>query len=182
MKPKLFVFILGFIVGLLVALTVPPLIESWLPAGLTGAKSATTGQVVAKRLQEDRLLLTIESEDGAVLATFKERVPEIDLLVEKGDQVTLGITRYEPFVEDPKILGVKKGPAEGPIGDGGPTGETLEGLPEPPAASPGDGAPAALTEPSEPSERTDERTEGEAATLPPMGPAVEDEPQEPPPR
>ena len=64
--------------------------------------------MVAKRLENDRLLLTVESEDGAVLATFKQRVPEIDLLVDTGDHVTLGITSYEPFVEDPKILGVKK--------------------------------------------------------------------------
>lgn len=192
MKPKLFVFILGFIVGLLVALVVPPLIESWLPPGLTGARSATTGEVVAKRLQEDRLLLTIESEDGAVLATFKEKVPEIDLLVEVGDRVTLGITRYEPFVEDPTILGVKKGPAEGavpglpegPPEEGAPVGEILEGEPGEPAPGAGEGLSEEPTEAS----ASAEETEGESPTLPPMGPAVqneeseENEPQGPPPR
>jgi hypothetical protein len=112
MKPKLFVFILGLIVGLLIGLVGPPLLNQVLPEGLSRAKSATTGRVVAKRLQEDRLLLTIESEEGAVLATFKQRVPEIDLLVETGDRVALGITSYEPFVEDPEIVSVKKGAGE----------------------------------------------------------------------
>lgn len=173
MKPKLFVFILGFIVGLLVALAVPPLLESWLPAGLVGGESTTTGQVVAKRLQEDRLLLTIESKDGAVLATFKEKVPEIDLLVETGDRVTLGITRYEPFVDDPKILGVKKGPGEEAV-------DLPEDLTTPPA-EPGEGE-AVGAEPSEGDEASEstEGAEANAPTLPPMGPPLEDEGEPPP--
>lgn len=112
MKPKLLIFILGVIVGLLLAILGQPVLNALLPEDWGGGAQETTGQVVAKRLQGDRLLLTLESEDGAVLATFQQRVPEIDLLIEEGDRVTLGITSYEPFVEDPKVLGVKKGPKE----------------------------------------------------------------------
>ena len=43
MKPKLFIFILGVIVGLLVAFFVPPVIQGWLPEGMSGGKSATQG-------------------------------------------------------------------------------------------------------------------------------------------
>jgi hypothetical protein len=35
-------------------------------------------------------------------------VAEIDLLVAVGDTVTLGVSRYEPFVEDPSFRGVRK--------------------------------------------------------------------------
>lgn len=112
MKQKLLIFVLGVIVGLLLAILGQPVLNALLPEGWGGGAQATTGQVVAKRLQDDRLLLTLESEDGAVLATFQQRVPEIDLLIEEGDRVTLGITSYEPFVEDPKVLGVKKRPKE----------------------------------------------------------------------
>lgn len=176
MKPKLFVFILGFIVGLLVALVVPPLLESWLPPGFLGGKGGTVGQVVAKRLQEDRLLLTIESEEGAVLATFKERVSEIDLLVDKGDRVTLAITSYEPFVEDPRILGVKKGPE----GVGAEAGEMAEELPGPAAEGPEGGEPGELAEPAEASDEAEGEAVGEEVTLPPMGPPLEDQAEEPP--
>jgi hypothetical protein len=43
-----------------------------------------------------------------MLATFTERVAEIDLLVAPGDTVTLGVPRYQPFVENPSFEGVKK--------------------------------------------------------------------------
>ena len=173
MKPKLLIFILGVIVGLLVAYFVPPVIEGWLPEGMGGAKGATQGVVVAKRLEQDRLLLTVESGDGAVLATFKQRVPEIDLLVDTGDHITLGITSYEPFVEDPKILGVKKAKGAMP----GETGDETVKAPEMGADGAGEAEAGAETETG----NSSEAGEGSGAvTLPPMGPPLEDEPQKPP--
>lgn len=182
MKPKLFIFVLGVIVGLLLAFFVPPVIQGWLPEGMGGAKSTTTGVVVAKRLEKDRLLLTVESSNGAVLATFKQKVPEIDLLVDKGDEVTLGITSYEPFVEDPKILGVKKadqkkadqslsgeaGTEAGAESGMGSNGAGAAGKAPEAGAAAGDGAAPEAGEGS-----------GDKA-LPPMGPPLEDEPGKPP--
>jgi hypothetical protein len=37
-----------------------------------------------------------------------ERVAEVDLLVDRGDTVTLAVPRYAPFVEDPVIARVRK--------------------------------------------------------------------------
>jgi len=175
MKPKLIVFVLGVIVGLLLAFFVPPLIQGWLPEGMTGAKSATTGTVVAKRLEQDRLLLTIESADGAVLATFKQRVPEIDLLVDKGDRVTLGITTYEPFVEDPKILGVKKADQAMPAASEPTPGASAEG-----EGTMKPGPEVGASPSSEPATESESGDGSGDVSLPPMGPPLEDEPSQPP--
>jgi|GEM_PF-961070 len=172
MKPKLFIFILGIIAGVLGAVLLPPLVQNWLPEGMRGGESATAGVVVAKRLENDRLLLTIESADGAVLATFKQKVPEIDLLIDTGDKVTLGITTYEPFVEDPKILGVKKG-KEDMLGAA--EGENAAG-----AKGAADQSPESSME-TEGGEKPEAGNGSEDMTLPPMGPHLEDKQQSPPP-
>lgn len=173
MRPKLIIFILGVIAGLLIAFFVPPLVQGWLPEGMTGAKSATNGVVVAKRLEDDRLLLTIESADGAVLATFKQKVPEIDLLIDTGDDVTLGITSYEPFVDDPKILGVKKAkapkPSEGGMQPAAPGAEAGHPM----------GADAANGSAAAPGEEPTAEGGSDDVTLPPMGPPLEDEQKTP---
>ena len=41
-------------------------------------------------------------------AISPSHITEIDLLVEIGDTVTLGLRAYEPFVEDPVIKAVMK--------------------------------------------------------------------------
>jgi hypothetical protein len=60
------------------------------------------------RAREGRLLLKLETSGGVLLATFTERVEEIDLLVEVRDQVTLRVTRYQPFLTDPRLDRVVK--------------------------------------------------------------------------
>ncbi len=182
MKPKLFIFVLGLIVGLLVAYFVPPLVQGWLPEGMGGGGGATNGLVVAKQLEQDRLLLTIESNDGAVLATFRQRVPEINLLVDRGDQVTLGITSYEPFVEDPKILGVKKADMLKP-GAGADLGTERSGMspaPQGDGTELGNGATMGAGDDSQGAEKGDAAAgDGSDAPLPPMGPPLEDQPNKP---
>lgn len=108
MKVKIALFLAGVLVGGLLAALFRPLIEPAVRNVLNIEEASTEGRVVAKRMEGERLLLTVDGEEGTVLATFTSRVPEIDLLVEEGDQLRLGVDRYEPFVEDPDVLAVHK--------------------------------------------------------------------------
>ncbi len=150
MKGKLLLFVLGLVLGAVLAVVAKPLLLPRMPEFLRGKAKATQGRVVAKRLQGDRLLLTVDASEGAVLATFTQKVPEIDLLVDDGDLVTLDLPAYEPFADNPTIRAVKKkrmGEPEAPAGattappaagEGGATAEQAQ--PEAPPPALGEGA------------------------------------------
>ena len=59
--------------------------------------------------------MTVTTAHGTILATFKKQVPEIDLLVEERDSVTLDVRQYEPFVNDPPVLKVDKHNLQKPV-------------------------------------------------------------------
>jgi len=101
-------FLIGVAIGVTGTLLVPRYLGSYLPAGLGGGGETLEGPVLGKRQEEGRLLLTVDAQQGAALATFSERVAEIDLLVDVGDTITLGVTGYEPFIDDPAFRGVRK--------------------------------------------------------------------------
>lgn len=101
-------FLIGVAIGVTGTLLVPRYLGSYLPAGLGGGGETLEGPVLGKRQEEGRLLLTVHALQGAALATFTERVAEIDLLVDVGDTITLGVTGYEPFIDDPAFRGVRK--------------------------------------------------------------------------
>lgn len=105
-------FLLGLGVGVAAALLLPPLMTDYfgpgLPEFLGGTGEIVSGPVLGKRVEDGRLLLTVDAEQGAILATFSERVSEIDLLVSENDTIRLGVSRYQPFVNDPEFLGVRK--------------------------------------------------------------------------
>lgn len=115
----LLAFLLGVALGAAVALFAPRFLGPYLPASIAGGGETVEGEVLGKRLEGERLLLTVETPRGAVLATFRDRVAEIDLLVEEGDSVALGLGRYRPFVDDPDVEGVRKAAAR--------TGRATEG-------------------------------------------------------
>jgi hypothetical protein len=96
------------------------------------------GEVRRKLKEADRLLLTVLTPDGAVLATFRRRVTEIEVLVKEGDLITLAIDRYEPFIENPEIARVREPRATA-------DGDERARRPEPtaPPASPPQAAPPA---------------------------------------
>ena len=100
------VFLIGIAIGVTGTLLAPRYLSPYLPAGLGGGGETLEG--LGKRQEEGRLLLTVAAVQGAVLATFSERVAEIDLLVDVGDTITLGVTGYEPFIDDPAFRGVRK--------------------------------------------------------------------------
>lgn len=113
----LLTLLVGLAVGVSGTVLAPRLAGPFLPQAIRGSVQSVEGKVVAKRREQERLLLTILTAQGALLATFKTRVAEIDLLVEQGDTVTLALRRYDPFIEDPTIQRVRKGePAGEPRG------------------------------------------------------------------
>jgi hypothetical protein len=131
------VFLIGIAIGVTGTLLAPRYLSPYLPAGLGGGGETLEGPVLGKRQEEGRLLLTVAAVQGAVLATFSERVAEIDLLVDVGDTITLGVTGYEPFIDDPAFRGVRKA-AQAPALARPPAtepGTMIEGAPEgvPPA-------------------------------------------------
>jgi hypothetical protein len=103
----------GLLIGIAGTLFLPPLLRPYLPDSLRGSQELAIGPVLAEQREADRLLLTVQAEQGAMLATFTERVAEIDLLVGVGDTVTLGVSRYQPFVENPTFEGVRKADSTG---------------------------------------------------------------------
>ena len=98
----------GIVVGVLGTVFLPRLADPYMPAALRGAQQEVAGIVEAKSAKEDRLLLTIGSEAGAMLITYSRNVAEIDLLIDVGDSVVLVVDEYAPFVDDAKIRRVMK--------------------------------------------------------------------------
>lgn len=110
----LLVLLVGIAIGVAATVYGPGYVEPLLPWVGKSAKGGIEGQVTQKRLERDRLLVTLKASEGMILVTFREKVPEIDLLVEKGDMVTLKIKGYRPFVDDPGINMVRK-PEQKPV-------------------------------------------------------------------
>lgn len=114
------VLLVGIGLGVGAAILIPQLARRYLPEAVVGTRPVVEGTVLDKERTADRLLVTVETTDGAVLITFKKRMPEIDLLVQRGDVITLGLGRYEPFVEDPDVQRVRKpGRTRPPANDAG---------------------------------------------------------------
>jgi hypothetical protein len=97
------------------ALLVPRYVTPHLPPALGGGLVTVEGNVLDKQRESGRLLLTLDSERGAMLATFRDRISELDLLVGPGDRVTLAMREFRPFVDGPRLVGVQKGEWEGRV-------------------------------------------------------------------
>jgi hypothetical protein len=104
-----FIFIIGIAIGVSGTYLGPDLLRPYLPEIVQGKSVTLEGTVVSKELKQNMLLLTIDTDRGALLATFKKKVPKIELLVNEGDSIEFMLRKYEPFVEDPSIKKVKMG-------------------------------------------------------------------------
>lgn len=163
MKSKLPMLLLGMLLGAVGAGLLPRYVAPHLPAALRSTEDDVPGAVVRKQKEDQRLLMTINTSEGAALVTFTDRLEEIDLLIQEGDEVTLALRGFEPFVKDPQIRRVRKPEAAaGALGDA--SEPPLEAEPDPampasePVTEPGG---AELQEwPEEPVE-SDEPTAGE---------------------
>lgn len=101
-------FVLGVGLGLSGPMLASRYVDPYLPTYLKQTIHPLEGSVTHKQHQQDRLLITITTQDGTILATFQQQVPEIDLLIQERDLVTLDVRQYEPFVTDPPVLRVTK--------------------------------------------------------------------------
>ena len=100
--------LIGLAAGVGGTVAAPRLLAPYLPDSLMGSREILSGPVLAEERTGDRLLLTIATEPGALIASFTRRVDEIALLVDPGDIVTIAVSDYEPFIENPDIEGVRK--------------------------------------------------------------------------
>lgn len=110
-KKKKTRFFSGLVVGFLMGAAAVALAPQWWDAHIPESlqpRGVVEGAVSEKSAEKDRILLKLTTDEGVLLATFTERLEEIELLVETGDRVTLGVPRYEPFLENPSIERVRK--------------------------------------------------------------------------
>ncbi|WP_447962150.1 hypothetical protein [Nitrospira sp. Ecomares 2.1] len=102
------VFFLGLGLGLSGPLLASRYLDPYFPTFLNESLHPLEGSVIHKQREQNRLLVTITTQNGTVLATFQQQVQEIDLLIKERDLVTLDVRQYEPFVNDPPLLRVIK--------------------------------------------------------------------------
>lgn len=162
--------IAGIVIGVLGTVFLPDLLAPYLPDALRPAEEQVAGIVEAKSTEGDRLLLTVGSESGATLVTFREDVAEIDLLVSVGDSVRLAVDEYAPFIDDARISRVMKprdwraGPAYATPADTTPLGSDT--VPAQMADTTAPGTPDAVTD-TDDTMSTETETPEAADTAPP---------------
>jgi hypothetical protein len=108
-KPSRFPpFVLGLILGILCMIYLPKYVQPYLPESIAGKETVLKGTVLVKEKKGDALLLTVSTPEGALLATFKQKTREVDLLIKEKDEVQFTLPNYTPFIDNPKIIRVVK--------------------------------------------------------------------------
>jgi hypothetical protein len=97
-----FWFVVGIIFGIAGTIFVPQWAAPYLPDFLGGG-ARVEGEVLDKVTEADRILVKVTTTEGLILATFTQHLAELDLLVQPGDSITLGLDGYEPFVANPPV-------------------------------------------------------------------------------
>ena len=83
----------------------PYLPEAWRPT-----QTLIVGEVVQMVEREAQVRLVVDTEWGALLATFSDEAAErVRLLVDEGDEVAFVLATYQPFLENPEVARVVKG-------------------------------------------------------------------------
>ncbi len=101
-------FILGLVLGILAVVFLPGYVRPYIPDWAAGKTTVVKGTVTAKQKKDTALLLTVNTPDGVLLATFTRKVDEINLLVNEKDTLEFTLAKYTPFIDDPKIIRVLK--------------------------------------------------------------------------
>ena len=100
-------FLVGVAVGIGAANRGPTLIAPYLPKAVSGVGNQIEGQVVRKQRDGNRLLVKIATAQGPMLVTFTQKAPDLDVLLDNGDTLTLVTPGYATFVDDPIVDHVK---------------------------------------------------------------------------
>ena len=109
-KPSFFFpLLVGIVAGVLGTIYGPGYARPYFPEWIMGKTTIVKGTVEAKQKKENVLLLTVGTPEGVLLATFKKKVDEINLLVNEKDTIDFTLPKYMPFIEDPGIVRVIKG-------------------------------------------------------------------------
>jgi len=101
-------FVFGLILGILCTIFLPKYVRPYLPESIMGKAIVVKGTVIAKQKKANTLLLTVNTSQGALLATFDKKVDETNLLINEQDTIEFTLPKYLPFIEDPKIIRVVK--------------------------------------------------------------------------
>ncbi len=97
-------FILGFLSAVVVDLVAPELLTPYTQKFIPASQiESVKGTVTKKERDANRLLMTLSTPKGVILATFTQKINEIDLLVAEGFATTIRLRTYSPFVENPVI-------------------------------------------------------------------------------
>lgn len=106
-------FILGFLSAVIVDLVAPELLDPYTRQFIPSAQiESVRGTVVKKERDSNRLLMTLSTPKGVLLATFTQKLDELDLLVAEGYTTTIRLRSYSPFVENPVIERVEASTAD----------------------------------------------------------------------
>jgi hypothetical protein len=106
-------FILGFLCAVVVDLVAPELLEPYTRQFIPASQiESVSGRVVKKERESNRLLMTLSTPKGVLLATFTQKIEEIDLLVAEGYTTTIRLRTYSPFVENPVLERVEASTAD----------------------------------------------------------------------
>ena len=95
--------LVGLAIGVGGTILLPSAIEPYLVSALRAPRRFVEGQVIGKQREQGHVLVKVQTEEALILATFTKKVPEIDLLVEQGDSISLALANTGPFVDDPVI-------------------------------------------------------------------------------
>lgn len=97
-------FILGFLSAVIIDLVAPELLDPYTRQFIPSDQiESVRGTVVKKQRDSARLLLTLSTSKGVLLATFTQKLEELDLLIAEGYTTTIRLRTYSPFVENPVI-------------------------------------------------------------------------------
>lgn len=108
-KPsRMFPFLAGLLLGILAAVYLPGQVRPHLPEWVTGKDVVVKGTVAAKQKKEGALLVSVNTAEGALLATFTRNVDEVGLLIDEKDEIEFTLPKYAPFITDPKIVRITK--------------------------------------------------------------------------
>ncbi|MBI2080462.1 MAG: hypothetical protein HYT86_01870 [candidate division NC10 bacterium] len=118
MRQRAIVLGIGLVLGAAAALLVPRWLAPALPESWRPEQTLIVGQVLQKVERETQVRLVVETEWGALLASFTDEAAErVRLLVDEGDEVALVLSAYQPFVDNPEVARVVKGGAPTPPSD-----------------------------------------------------------------